>query len=35
MLAATLSGVAMGLAFAGVPHSPEGVQSALEFLSKR
>jgi alanine-glyoxylate transaminase / serine-glyoxylate transaminase / serine-pyruvate transaminase len=35
MLAATLSGVAMGLAFAGVPHSPEGVQPALEFLSKR
>jgi alanine-glyoxylate transaminase/serine-glyoxylate transaminase/serine-pyruvate transaminase len=35
MLAATLSGVAMGLALAGVPHSPEGVQSALEFLSKK
>ncbi len=33
MLAGTLSGVEMGLAAAGVPHSRGGVQAALDYLS--
>ncbi len=33
MLAGTLSGVQMGLRAAGVPHQPDGVAAALEFLS--
>jgi alanine-glyoxylate transaminase / serine-glyoxylate transaminase / serine-pyruvate transaminase len=33
MLAGTLSGVEMGLAVAGVPHSRGGVAAALEFLT--
>ncbi len=33
MLAGTLSGVEMGLAVAGVPHSRGGVQAALDYLS--
>jgi alanine-glyoxylate transaminase/serine-glyoxylate transaminase/serine-pyruvate transaminase len=32
MLAGTLSGVEMGLAAAGVPHSPGGVRAALDYL---
>lgn len=32
MLAGTLSGVEMGLAIAGVPHSPGGVTAALGYL---
>lgn len=32
MLCAALSGVEMGLANAGVPHKPGGLQAALEFL---
>ena len=32
MLAGTLSGVEMGLALAGVPHSRGGVQAALDYL---
>jgi alanine-glyoxylate transaminase/serine-glyoxylate transaminase/serine-pyruvate transaminase len=32
MLAATLSGVEMGLALAGVPHKPGGVEAALRSL---
>jgi alanine-glyoxylate transaminase/serine-glyoxylate transaminase/serine-pyruvate transaminase len=34
MLAGTLSGVEMGLAAAGIPHSKGGVQAALDFLSE-
>jgi alanine-glyoxylate transaminase/serine-glyoxylate transaminase/serine-pyruvate transaminase len=34
MLAGTLSGVEMGLQIAGVPHKPDGVRAALEFLSQ-
>ncbi len=34
-LAATLSGVEMGLAIAGVPHRKGGVQVALEYLTER
>jgi len=33
MLAGTLSGVEMGLALAGVPHQPGGVQAALAYLA--
>lgn len=33
MLAGTLSGVEMGLAVAGVPHDPGGVQAALDYLA--
>ncbi len=33
MLAATLSGVEMGLRLAGVPHQAGGVQAALEYLA--
>jgi alanine-glyoxylate transaminase/serine-glyoxylate transaminase/serine-pyruvate transaminase len=33
MLAGTLSGIEMGLAIAGVPHSKGGVQAALDFLA--
>jgi alanine-glyoxylate transaminase/serine-glyoxylate transaminase/serine-pyruvate transaminase len=33
-LAGTLSGVEMGLALAGVPHKPGGVQAALETLAR-
>jgi alanine-glyoxylate transaminase/serine-glyoxylate transaminase/serine-pyruvate transaminase len=32
MLAGTLSGVEMGLALAGIPHSQGGVSAALEYL---
>ena len=32
-LAGTLSGVEMGLALAGVPHKPGGVQAALDSLA--
>jgi alanine-glyoxylate transaminase / serine-glyoxylate transaminase / serine-pyruvate transaminase len=32
MLAGTLAGVEMGLAVAGVPHKPGGVQAAMDFL---
>ena len=32
MLAGTLSGVEMGLASAGVPHNPGGVQAALDYM---
>ena len=32
MLAATLSGVEMGLGLAGVPHERGGVQAALDYL---
>jgi len=32
MLAGTLCGVEMGLAAAGVPFQPGGVQAAMEFL---
>ncbi len=32
-LIATLGGVEMGLALAAIPHRPEGVQAALQFLS--
>jgi hypothetical protein len=35
MLAGTLSGVEMGLALAGVPHSSGGVAVALEYLTER
>jgi len=34
MLAATLAGADMGLAVAGIPHSPCGVILALAYLSK-
>lgn len=34
MLAGTLSGVEMGLALAGVPHSRGGVAAALEYLTE-
>jgi len=34
MLAGTLSGVEMGLALAGVPHSSGGVAAALDYLTK-
>lgn len=34
MLAGTLSGVEMGLALAGVPHQPGGVQAALAYLAR-
>ena len=34
MLAGTLSGVEMGLALAGVPHSTGGVSAALHYLTK-
>jgi alanine-glyoxylate transaminase/serine-glyoxylate transaminase/serine-pyruvate transaminase len=34
MLAGTLSGVEMGLALAGVPHSSGGVAAALEYLTE-
>jgi len=34
MLAGTLSGVEMGLALAGVPHQPGGVQAALDYLAR-
>jgi len=34
MLAGTLSGVEMGLALAGVPHSTGGVAAALEYLTQ-
>ncbi|HEY8521172.1 MAG TPA: aminotransferase class V-fold PLP-dependent enzyme [Gammaproteobacteria bacterium] len=34
MLAGTLSGVEMGLALAGVPHRPGGVQAALDYLKE-
>lgn len=34
MLAGTLSGVEMGLALAGVPHRPGGVQAALDCLAR-
>jgi alanine-glyoxylate transaminase/serine-glyoxylate transaminase/serine-pyruvate transaminase len=34
MLAGTLCGVEMGLALAGVPHSPGGVQAAMAHLSR-
>ena len=34
MLAGTLSGVEMGLALAGVPHRPGGVQAALDYLAR-
>ena len=33
MLAGTLSGVEMGLALAGVPHQPGGVNAALAYLT--
>ena len=33
MLAGTLSGVEMGLALSGIPHSRGGVQSALDYLT--
>jgi alanine-glyoxylate transaminase/serine-glyoxylate transaminase/serine-pyruvate transaminase len=33
MLAGTLAGVEMGLALAGIPHSPGGVAAALESLT--
>jgi len=33
MLLGTLSGVEMGLRVAGVPHSPGGVQAAIDYLS--
>ncbi len=33
MLAGTLSGVEMGLALAGVPHKPGGVQAAMQSLT--
>jgi alanine-glyoxylate transaminase/serine-glyoxylate transaminase/serine-pyruvate transaminase len=33
MLAGALGGVEMGLAIAGVPHRPGGVQAAMTFLS--
>ena len=33
MIAGTLSGVEMGLAAAGVPHKPGGVNAALEYLN--
>jgi len=32
-LAGTLAGVEMGLALAGVPHQPRGVQAALDYLA--
>jgi alanine-glyoxylate transaminase/serine-glyoxylate transaminase/serine-pyruvate transaminase len=32
MLAGTLCGVEMGLALAGVPHRPGGVQAAMDYL---
>jgi len=35
MLMGTLAGVEMGLARAGVPHRPEGVRAAMDFLSER
>jgi len=35
MLAATLSGVEMGLATAGVPFTRGGVVAALEYLSSK
>ncbi|HZS50695.1 MAG TPA: aminotransferase class V-fold PLP-dependent enzyme [Bryobacterales bacterium] len=34
MLAGTLSGVEMGLALAGVPHSKGGISAALEYLAQ-
>ena len=34
MLAGTLSGVEMGLALAGVPYQPGGVQAALAYLAR-
>jgi alanine-glyoxylate transaminase/serine-glyoxylate transaminase/serine-pyruvate transaminase len=34
MLAGTLAGVEMGLARAGVPHRPGGVQAALSRLAR-
>jgi alanine-glyoxylate transaminase/serine-glyoxylate transaminase/serine-pyruvate transaminase len=34
MLAGTLSGVEMGLALAGVPHTRGGVAAALEYLTE-
>ncbi|HYL34556.1 MAG TPA: aminotransferase class V-fold PLP-dependent enzyme [Bryobacteraceae bacterium] len=34
MLAGTLSGVEMGLALAGIPHSQGGAQAALEYLTE-
>jgi alanine-glyoxylate transaminase/serine-glyoxylate transaminase/serine-pyruvate transaminase len=34
MLAGTLSGVEMGLALAGVPHSRGGVAAALDYLTE-
>jgi len=34
MLAGTLCGVEMGLALAGVPHQPRGVQAALTYLTE-
>ena len=34
MLAGTLSGVEMGLALAGVPHSSGGVAAALDYLTQ-
>ncbi len=35
MLLATLSGVELGLHYAGVPHRPRGVQAALDLLGER
>ena len=34
MLAGTLSGVEMGLALAGVPHSSGGVAAALDYMTQ-
>lgn len=34
MLSGTLCGVEMGLALAGVPHEPNGVRAALEYLTE-
>lgn len=35
MLMGTLAGVEMGLAAAGVPHQPQGVRAAMDYLSSR
>jgi alanine-glyoxylate transaminase/serine-glyoxylate transaminase/serine-pyruvate transaminase len=31
---ATLAGVEMGLALAGVPHKPEGVRAAMDYFTE-